>query len=125
MLCSRACRWLGCWRRKQFFGRAAFSAIIDLPIVIPHSAAGLALLTVVGRHTPVGRLTGGGLVGTGAGIAVAMAFVSLPFLVNAAREAFLAVPPRLENAARHAGGQPSTCVLHDLAADGLAGSSPA
>jgi len=93
--------------RKQFFGRAVFSAIIDLPIVIPHSAAGLALLTVVGRHTAVGRLTDGGLVGTGAGIAVAMAFVSLPFLVNAAREAFLAVPPRLENAARTLGASPA------------------
>lgn len=92
--------------RKQFFGRSALMAVVDLPIIIPHSAAGLALLTVVGRHTPLGRLTGGGLVGTAAGIAVAMAFVSLPFLVGAAREAFLAVPQRLENAARTLGASP-------------------
>ena len=93
--------------RKRFFGRAALLAVVDLPIIIPHSAAGLALLTVIGRHTTIGRLTGGGLVGTAAGIAVAMAFVSLPFLVGAAREAFLAVPERLENAARTLGASPA------------------
>ena len=93
--------------RKKFFGRAALLAVVDLPIIIPHSAAGLALLTVIGRHTTVGRLTGGGLVGTAAGIAAAMAFVSLPFLVGAAREAFQAVPERLENAARTLGASPA------------------
>ena len=42
-----------------------------------------------------------------AGIAVAMAFVSLPFLVNAAREGFIAVPVRLEKAARTLGASPA------------------
>jgi len=93
--------------RKHFPGRALVMAVIDLPIIIPHAAAGLALLTVIGRHSLVGRLTGDGLVGTAAGIAVAMAFVSLPFLVNSAREAFAAVPPRLERAARTLGASPA------------------
>ncbi|HDZ44534.1 MAG TPA: ABC transporter permease subunit, partial [Phycisphaerae bacterium] len=86
--------------------------IIDLPIVIPHSAAGIALLTVIGRQSPLGKhVLGGGLVGTTAGIAVAMAFVSIPFLVNAARLAFMAVPERLERAARTLGASPARVFL--------------
>jgi molybdate/tungstate transport system permease protein len=92
--------------RKQFFGRSLLIAILDLPIVIPHSAAGIALLTLVGRKSFLGSWTGGGLVGTSAGISVAMAFVSLPFLINAAHEAFAAVPERLERAARTLGATP-------------------
>jgi molybdate/tungstate transport system permease protein len=92
--------------RKRFFGRSVLLAIVDLPIIIPHSAAGLALLTVIGRQTLLGRATGGGLVGTAAGIAVAMAYVSLPFLVGAAREAFLGVPQRIESAALTLGASP-------------------
>ncbi len=92
--------------RKKFFGRAAILAVIDLPIIIPHSAAGIALLTVIGRQSLLGKLTGNGLVGTAAGISVAMAFVSLPFLINAARDAFASVPEELEKAARALGARP-------------------
>ncbi|MHC4524787.1 MAG: ABC transporter permease, partial [Planctomycetota bacterium] len=81
-------------------------AIIDLPIIIPHSAAGIALLTIVGRQSLLGRLLGTSLIGTAAGISVAMAFVSLPFLINAARHAFVAVPEELEKAARTLGAAP-------------------
>lgn len=91
--------------RKRFFGRAVLMAVIDLPIIIPHSAAGIALLTVIGRRTWLGQVTGG-LVGTAVGISVAMAFVSAPFLVNASYSAFSAVPPRLERAARTLGASP-------------------
>lgn len=91
--------------RKTFFGKSALLALIDLPLIIPHSAAGIALLTVIGRRSLLGHVTGG-LVGTFAGIAVAMAFVSVPFLINAARAGFIAVPERLENAARTLGASP-------------------
>jgi molybdate/tungstate transport system permease protein len=93
--------------RKRFIGRALLIAVLDLPLVIPHSAAGIALLTVIGRQSFFGWLSGRGLVGTSAGISVAMAFVSLPFLINAAHEAFAAVPERLERAARTLGASPS------------------
>jgi len=92
--------------RKRFFGRSVLMAIIDLPIIIPHSAAGIALLTVIGRQSILGRVTDGGLTGTAAGISVVMAFVSVPFLVNAAHAAFTAVPLRLEKAARTLGASP-------------------
>ncbi|MCK4752596.1 MAG: ABC transporter permease [Planctomycetes bacterium] len=93
--------------RKKFFGRSILLAIIDLPIIIPHSAAGIALLTVIGRQSFIGRFLGKGLTGTAIGISVAMAFVSLPFLVNAARQAFEAVPEKLEKVARTLGASPS------------------
>jgi len=97
--------------RKRFVGRSLILAIVDLPIIIPHSAAGIALLMVIGRKSLIGRLTGGGLVSTTAGISVAMAFVSLPFLVNAAREAFEAAPVRLERVARTLGASPQRVFL--------------
>ena len=96
--------------RRSFPGRAAVLAIIDLPIVLPHSAAGIALLTVLGRRTAAGAVLerwGIGIVGEITGIALAMAFVSLPFLLNAARDGFAAVPQRLENVARTLGASPA------------------
>lgn len=92
--------------RKQFVGKSLFLAIVDLPIVIPHSAAGIALLALVGRRSLAGSILGS-LLGTFGGIAVAMAFVSVPFLVGAARMGFLAVPERLEKAARTLGASPA------------------
>lgn len=92
--------------RKRFPGRSILLAIIDLPIIIPHAAAGIALLTVIGRKSLIGKVFGDSLVGTTAGISVAMAFVSLPFLVNTAMLAFSAVPVKHENAARTLGAGP-------------------
>ena len=96
--------------RRHFSGRALVLAIIDLPIIIPHSAAGLALLTVIGRRSLIGSAAeswGWMLVGAPAGIALAMAFVSVPFLINAARAGFEAVPERLERVARTLGASPA------------------
>ena len=94
--------------RKEFRGKSLALAIMDLPIIIPHPAAGLALLTLVGRRSILGVIPGwgSGLVGTFAGIAVAMAFVSVPYLVNTARLGFEGVPERLENVARTLGASP-------------------
>ncbi|UCD75049.1 MAG: ABC transporter permease [Phycisphaerales bacterium] len=92
--------------RRRFWGRSVLMAVIDLPIIIPHSAAGIALLTVIGRRSLAGRIADGGFTGTAIGISLAMAFVSVPFLVNAAHSAFAAVPVRLEKAARTLGASP-------------------
>lgn len=93
--------------RKRFPGRMLVMAIIDLPIIIPHSVAGIALLMMLGHISALGGPQGGGITGTIAAISIAMAFVSLPFLVNAAREAFNAVPQRLERVARTLGASPA------------------
>ena len=92
--------------RYDFPGKRWVDGIINLPIVVPHTAAGIALLTVFGRQAPVGRALGTvGLefVDHVPGIVVAMLFVSLPFLLNAAREAFAMVDPELEGVAQTMG----------------------
>jgi molybdate/tungstate transport system permease protein len=92
--------------RRKFRFRQLVSGIIDLPIVIPHSAAGIAVLGFISRDSNLGKLAssiGIELVGNPAGIALAMAFVSIPFLIGAARDGFAAVPERLEKAALNLG----------------------
>ncbi|MDH7486359.1 MAG: ABC transporter permease [Anaerolineae bacterium] len=95
--------------RADFPGRRLVEGLVDLPIVVPHSAAGIALLMVFGRQTFLGQafgLFGVRFVSALPGIVIAMLFVSLPFLVNAAREGFEAVDPRLERVSRTLGGSP-------------------
>ena len=92
--------------RKHFRFKQLVSGIIDLPIVIPHSAAGIAVLGFISRDSALGKMAssvGIDFVGNPAGIALAMAFVSIPFLINAARDGFSAVPVRLEKAALNLG----------------------
>ncbi len=95
--------------RKEFPGKGIVNGIIDLPVVIPHSAAGIALLGILSRGTVIGKAgeaAGISFVGGMAGIVVAMAFVSIPFLINAARDGFAAVPQKLEKAALTLGASP-------------------
>jgi molybdate/tungstate transport system permease protein len=95
--------------RKNFPLKKLVTGIIDLPVVIPHSAAGIALLGFVSRDSALGKLGsafGINFVGHPAGIAIAMAFVSIPYLINAARDGFSGVPERLEKAALTLGASP-------------------
>jgi molybdate/tungstate transport system permease protein len=95
--------------RVDFPGKRLIEGIIDVPIVVPHSAAGIALLMVFGRRTLLGQafgIFGLKFVSAFPGIVIAMLFVSLSFLVNAAREGFEAVDPRLERVARTLGASP-------------------
>jgi molybdate/tungstate transport system permease protein len=93
--------------RSRFRGRAVVAAIIDLPLAVPHTVAGIALLFVLGRQgiigAPLAALFGLRFWGTLAGIVAAMLFVSIPYTVNAARIGFEAVDPRLEMTARSLG----------------------
>lgn len=95
--------------RRAFRGRAVVSALLDLPVLIPHPVAGIALLLVLGRQSAVGGAlleTGLRVVGTPVGIVLAMLFVSAPLYVSAAREAFARVDPRYEGVARTLGDSP-------------------
>jgi molybdate/tungstate transport system permease protein len=95
--------------RRRFRGKALVEGLIDAPVVFPHTAAGIALLTVYGREGVIGSLLaplGISFTDTVAGIVVAMLFVSLPFLVDTAREAFALVDPRYEHVARTLGITP-------------------
>ena len=92
--------------RSNFRGRAALAALLDLPLLIPHPVAGIALLLVFGRESAVGSaLLAAGLrvVGSPIGIVCAMLFVSAPLYISGAREAFARVDPRYEAVARTLG----------------------
>ncbi|MBI9033536.1 MAG: ABC transporter permease [Bacteroidales bacterium] len=92
--------------RKNFRGKNIVLGIIDLPIVIPHTAAGIAILGFISRDSMLGQFAsqfGINFVGHPIGISLAMAFVSIPFLINAARDGFAGVPVRLEQAAYNMG----------------------
>lgn len=89
--------------RRRFPGRAVLSAVLDLPLLIPHPVAGIALLLLLGRESAVGGAAlemGLRIVGTPLGIIAAMLFVSAPLFVSGAREAFAKVDPRFEGVAR-------------------------
>ena len=95
--------------RHDFPGKGVIEGIIDLPIVVPHSAAGIALLFVFGQRFLLGRgfhNLGIDFAGEVAGIVIAMLFVSIPFLVNSAKEGFKKVDVRLEKVARTLGASP-------------------
>ena len=101
--------------RRSFRGRHLVEALVNLPIVIPHTAAGVALLLVFGRRGLLGQwLAPLGVVFTDNfyGIVVAMLFVSLPFLVNLSRESFVFVDAELERAALIDGASPWQAFWH-------------
>ena len=92
--------------RRSFPGRGIVQGLIDLPVVIPHPVAGIALLLFLGRRSAVGGALGQlGLefVSHVPGIIAAMLFVASPILVSGAREAFRSVDPQLERVARTLG----------------------
>jgi molybdate transport system permease protein len=89
--------------RRRFRGSSLVDAIVDLPIVLPPSVAGLALLFVFGRRGVVGEpldLLGVSIPFTTAAVVVAQVFVAAPFFVRSARAGIAAVERDLEDAAR-------------------------
>jgi molybdate/tungstate transport system permease protein len=93
--------------RTRFPGRTLVLSLMDLPIVIPQSVAGIALLQVWGRNQPLGawveNLLGVPVDGTAMGICLAQIFVAMPFLARSALAAFDHVDPALELSARTLG----------------------
>jgi molybdate/tungstate transport system permease protein len=92
--------------RENFPGRSVISAMVDLPLLIPHPVAGMALLLALGRQTTAGSILGAigaRITGSETGIIAAMTFVAAPLFIAAAREAFEQVDPRLEGVARTLG----------------------
>lgn len=95
--------------RHEFRGKRLAEGLVDVPIVVPHTAAGIALLFVFGRSFAIGAAfekIGITFVDSTAGIVIAMLFVSIPFLIDSAKEGFKKVDVRLEKVARTLGATP-------------------
>lgn len=89
--------------RWRFRGKGLVEAIVDLPIVLPPSVAGLALLLVFGRlgllGAPLHEL-GVSVSFTMVAVVLAQTFVSAPFFIRSARTGIAGVDRDLEDAAR-------------------------
>jgi len=95
--------------RQKFPLKPWVEILVDLPIVLPPSVAGLALLMAFGRVGLVGPLlssVGIQLPFTTAAVVIAQTFVSAPLYVRAARIGFAQVDVQLEEAAYVEGANP-------------------
>ena len=112
--------------RLRFRGRTLLLSLIDLPIVVPQSVAGIMLVQLLGANQYLGGLLADRLGlhfdGTELGICAAQVFVAMPFMARSALAAFDAVPEGLELAARTLGSSSAGAFLRvtlPLASKGL------
>lgn len=106
---------LGYWlaHRPALLSRPIL-ALIDVPLLIPHPVAGIALLFLLARPGALHRIldafhltsSAGSLLGTPAAIIAAMLFVSAPYQVQVCRQAFAGLDPAYAQRSRTLGAGP-------------------
>jgi sulfate/thiosulfate transport system permease protein len=89
--------------RDEFRGRSLVNSLIDLPFALPTIVAGLTLLALYGPHSPLHV----SLAYTRAGVALALLFVTLPFVVRAVQPVLLDLDDEVEEAAWSLGASPA------------------
>jgi molybdate transport system permease protein len=92
--------------RRRFPGRSVVETLIAMPLVLPPTAVGYMLLTILARDGALGIRRLGfdlDLLLTWKGAVLAAAVMSLPLVARTARVAFEEVDPRLERMARTLG----------------------
>lgn len=92
--------------RRGWVGRSVLESVVTLPLVLPPTAVGLALLYLLGRDGPLGRWLGADIAFTWKAVVAATAVMSFPLLVRSARTALEDVDPRLVGVARTLGRGP-------------------
>ncbi len=100
--------------RYRFPGRRVVDALVDLPFALPTAVAGIALTTLYAETGWLGRpLAGAGLrvAFTPLGVAVALTFVGLPFVVRTVQPVLEALDPEVEEAAASLGASRAATVL--------------
>jgi sulfate transport system permease protein len=85
--------------RDEFPGKRIVNSLIDLPFALPTIVAGLTLLSLYGHNSPFGVDVGF----TRAGIAMALLFVTLPFVVRAVQPTLLELDRDMEEASASLG----------------------
>ena len=109
--------------RDQFPGKRVVNALIDLPFALPTIVAGITLLALYGNNGPLGI----DVAYTRPGVVLALAFVTLPFVVRSVQPVLLTMEPDQEEAARCLGAGPATSfrriVLPTIAPALLAGAA--
>jgi molybdate transport system permease protein len=88
--------------RWKFHGKTSLELLVDLPVVLSPSVAGLALLIAFGRQGVFGRYLiplGISLPFTTVAVVMAQTFVAAPLFVRSAKAGFVEIDPQLEEAA--------------------------
>lgn len=85
--------------RDDFVGKRFVDVIIDLPFALPTIVASLVMLALYGPASPVGLH----LQHTAWGVGLALAFVTLPFVVRAVQPVLLEIDKEVEEAAASLG----------------------
>jgi sulfate/thiosulfate transport system permease protein len=88
--------------RDEFRGKNAVNALIDLPFALPTIVAGLTLLALYGPTSPLHV----SIAYTRVGVALALLFVTLPFVVRAVQPVLLELDKEVEEAAWSLGASP-------------------
>ena len=99
--------------RYRFPGRRLVDALVDLPFALPTAVAGIALSTVYAPTGWIGRwlhAVGIEVAYRPAGVAVALAFIGLPFVVRTVQPVLRDLEPALEEAAATLGAGRFTTV---------------
>jgi molybdate transport system permease protein len=95
---------------RRFPGKSLLDALVSLPMVLPPTVLGFALLLVMSPQSPLGAawesLTGHRLVFSFTGILLASLVYNLPFAVQPLRTAFEKLDPRLLEACAVLGMSP-------------------
>jgi sulfate transport system permease protein len=81
--------------RDDFPGKRTVDALVDLPFALPTIVAGLTLIALYGDGSPLGVNLGQ----TRAGVALALLFVTLPFVVRSVQPVLADLDPEIEEAA--------------------------
>src|SRR5579883_936865 len=96
-----------CLARLRWRGKALLETLVTLPLVLPPVVTGLALLQIFGRRGFIGKylhdVLGLDVIFTWRAVVIALAVMSVPLLVRAARTAFEEVDVTLEQIARTLG----------------------
>jgi sulfate transport system permease protein len=90
--------------RDEFPGKGIVNSLIDLPFALPTIVAGLTLLAFYGPDSPVGV----NLAHTRVAVALALLFVTLPFVVRAVQPVLLELDREMEEAAESLGATRAT-----------------
>jgi sulfate transport system permease protein len=85
--------------RDELPGKKVVNAFIDLPFALPTIVAGLTLLTLYGKDSPIGL----DVAFTRTAVAFALLFVTLPFVVRAVQPLLLEMDREMEEAAASLG----------------------
>ena len=100
--------------RHHFRSAGLVETLLDLPMVLPPTVAGVALLMTLGRRGLLGpwlQAAGLKISFTTVAVVLAQSFVSLPFYIRAAQAGFRSVDPELERVAYTLGVSPCMVFL--------------